>query len=156
MPSIVTSLSHPPPCDTRQGKGHHPPQQPSDEEICFCASHTMGPVPAPFSVWFIIERCGEVNKSWLHRNNHPLEQICVIKQHVGISSTRCHCSDNNDVPFLEMNILAVVVCVKRMRFAGEMIFFNLKLQMQRRQNYHNSHQRMNDITGVVWGQVSYR
>lgn len=60
---------------------------------------SWGAVHAPFFVGFIIEIYGETRKSWLHRKNHSLEQICVIKQHVGINSTRCHCSDNNAVPF---------------------------------------------------------
>lgn len=37
---IVTSLSHHPLCDTGQGKAHYSPQQPSDEEISSCTSHT--------------------------------------------------------------------------------------------------------------------
>lgn len=41
---------------------------------------------------------GEVKKR-LHRNTHSSEQICVIKQRVGINSAHCHCSDNNAVPF---------------------------------------------------------
>lgn len=86
--------------------GKSPPLSPTSlwwRDLFLCLPHykrwSRGPVHAPFSVWFIIERYGEAKKSWLHRNNHSLEQICVIKQHGGINTTRCHCSDNNAVSF---------------------------------------------------------
>lgn len=101
MSSIVTSLCHPPSRDTKPSTlPNHPLMKrfalvpPTLQEMKLRTT-----VHAPFSVWFIIEIYGEAKKSWLLRNNHSLEQICVIKQHVGINSTHRHCSDNNAVPF---------------------------------------------------------
>lgn len=101
MSSIVTSLCHPPSRDTKPSTL---PNHPLMKRFALVPSTLQEmklrtTVHAPFSVWFIIEIYGEAKKSWLLRNNHSLEQICVIKQHVGINSTHRHCSDNNAVPF---------------------------------------------------------
>lgn len=156
---IVTSLSHHPFCDTGQGKAHYSHQQPSDEEIGSCTSHTTRDEAEDQCMLHFL--CGLWQRYMVRRRKVSSTETPILQNRFVSSSSVWELTALTVTVRIITLSLSVnehssyVVCVKRMRFVGEIIF-NLQLQMQCRQNYHNSHQWMNDITGVAWGQVRYR
>lgn len=110
-----------------------------------CQRRCWGSLHRPRSLCFVREVRGEVLKSWLHRAD--LEQICVIKKHVGINSSHCHCSDNNAVPFNKwiFQLSKGWDLLKRYNF-----------KPNGRPDYHNSHQPMSDSEQAVWVCAKYR
>lgn len=84
---------------------------------------------APFSLCFIIEIYGEVKKTWLHRRKPAL-----WSRFVSLKSTWELTALTAVVQIIRLSLSineypSYAVCVKRMRFAREMMF-NLQLQTQ--------------------------